>query len=70
MTSTTIKVPKRTRDRLRSVAAAEGLTMAQAVDKLIDEHHPRPRPRTGGFRSDRPITQEYLDELMADGFGE
>ena len=40
------------------------------VSAVLDEHHPRPRPRIGGFRSDRPITQEYLDELMADGFGE
>ena len=54
MTATTIKVPKRTRDRLHRLAKTEGLTLAQAIDKLIDEAAPRPRPSVGGFSSEQP----------------
>src|SRR5215813_12909248 len=61
MTSTTIKVPKRTRDRLHRLAQAEGLTLAQAIDKLIDEAAPRPRPSIGGFRSGQPLDAEAID---------
>ena len=69
MTATTIKVPKRTRDRLHRLAAAEGLTLAQAIDKLIDEAAPRPRPSIGGFRSERPLGAEAIDAELASGFG-
>jgi hypothetical protein len=70
MTATTIKVPKRTRDRLHGVAAAEGLTLAQTIDKLLDENRPRPRPRMGGFRSGNPLNAEQMDDLLGEGFGE
>lgn len=69
MTSTTIKVPKQTRDRLHRLASADGLTLAQAIDKLIDEHAPRPKPHIGGFRSRQPITAEQIDDELAAGFG-
>lgn len=70
MTVTTIKVPKTTRDRLHRLAAADGITLAQEIDKLIDEHAPRPRPSIGGFRSTRPLSAEEIDAQLADGFGE
>ncbi|MEU1983049.1 hypothetical protein [Nocardia sp. NPDC019395] len=70
MTSTTIKVPKPTRDRLHRLATAEGLTMSQAIEKLLDEHAPRPKPTFGGFRSDRPLSAEEIDRELAGGFGE
>lgn len=70
MTVTTIKVPKATRDRLHRLAAADGLTLAQEIDKLIDQHAPRPRPTVGGFRSDRPLSAEEIDAELAAGFGE
>ena len=35
MTMTTIKVPKATRDRLHRLAAADGVTLAQEIDKLV-----------------------------------
>ena len=69
MTSTTIKVPKATRDRLRRLAAADGLTLAEEIDKLIDQRVPRPRPTVGGFRSDRPLSAEEVDAELAAGFG-
>jgi predicted transcriptional regulator len=69
MTATTIKVPKRTRDRLHRLAKAEGLTLAQAIDKLIDEAAPRPRPSIGGFRSEQPLDAEAIDAELASGFG-
>jgi len=69
MTATTIKVPKRTRDRLHRLAQAEGLTLAQAIDKLIDEAAPRPRPSIGGFRSGQPLDAEAIDAELASGFG-
>lgn len=70
MTATTIKVPKTTRDRLHRLAAADGLTLAQEIDKLISEHAPRPKPATGGFHSERPLTAEEIDAELADGLGE
>jgi hypothetical protein len=70
MTMTTIKVPKATRDRLHRLAAADGVTLAQEIDKLISERAPRPRPTTGGFRSSRPLSAEEIDEQLASGFGE
>jgi hypothetical protein len=70
MTATTIKVPKATRDRLHRLAAADGLTLAQEIDKLIAQHTPRPRPTVGGFRSSRPLTAEEIDDQLAAGLGE
>lgn len=70
MTMTTIKVPKTTRDRLHRLAAADGVTLAQEIDKLISKHALRARPVTGGFRSDRPLTAEEIDERLASGFGD
>jgi hypothetical protein len=69
MTVTTIKVPERTRDRLRRFAKTEGLTLAQAIDKLIDQAAPRPRPSIGGFSSGRPLDAEAIDAELARGFG-
>jgi len=69
MTVTTIKVPKATRDRLHRLAQAEGLTLAQAIDRLMDQSAPRPRPSFGGFRSDRPLDAEAIDAELARGFG-
>jgi hypothetical protein len=70
MTVTTIKVPKMTRDRLHRLAAADGLTLAQEIDRLIDRHAPRPRPSVGGFRSERPLSAEEIDAELMRGFGE
>jgi hypothetical protein len=70
MTVTTIKVPKATRDRLHRLAAADGVTLAQEIDRLIDRHAPRPRPSVGGFRSDGPLSAEEIDAELAGGFGE
>lgn len=70
MTMTTIKVPKATRDRLHRLAAADCVTLAQEIDKLISERAPRPRPATGGFRSDGPLTADEIDGRLASGFGD
>ena len=70
MTMTTIKVPKATRDRLHWLAAADGVTLMQEIDKLVSERAPRPRPITGGFRSDSALSAEEIDEHLAHGFGE
>jgi hypothetical protein len=69
MAVTTIKIPKRTRDRLHRLAKTEGLTLAQAIDKLMDEAVPRPRPSIGGFRSGQPLDAEPIDAELASGFG-
>ncbi|MEU9891519.1 hypothetical protein [Sphaerisporangium sp. NPDC051011] len=66
---TTIKEPKSTRDRLHRLAAADGVTLAQEIDKLIDQHAPRPKPSVGGFRSSRPLSAEEIDAELAGGFG-
>lgn len=70
MTMTTIKVPKGTRDRLHRLAAEDGLTLAQEIEKLLDRNAPRPKPTVGGFRSGRPMSAEEIDEALADGFGQ
>jgi hypothetical protein len=70
MTVTTIKVPKTTRDRLHRLAASDGLTLAQEIDRLIDRHTPRPKPTVGGFRSSRALSAEEIDAELARGFGE
>lgn len=70
MTATTIKVPKATRDRLHRLAAADGITLAQEIEKLISQHAPHPKPTIGGFRSERPLTAEEIDAELASGFGE
>jgi hypothetical protein len=67
---TTIKVPKSTRDRLRRLASSDNLTLAEAIDRLIDEHSPRARPTLGGFRSEEPLTAEAIDDALRDRFGE
>ena len=69
MTVTTIKVPKATRDRLHRLAKAEGITLAQAIDKLLDQVAPRPRPSIGGFRSEAPLDAEAIDAELAKGLG-
>jgi hypothetical protein len=66
----TIKVPKATRDRLHLLAAADGVTLAQEIDKLVGERAPRPRPATGGFPSSQPLTAEEIDGQLAAAFGE
>ncbi len=66
---TTIKVPKAVRDRLHRLAAADGLTLAQEIEKLIDQHAPPPKPTVGGFRSGRPLSAEEIDAELAEGFG-
>jgi hypothetical protein len=70
MTVATIKVPKATRDRLYRLAGADGITLAQEIDRLIDQHAPRPKPSVGGFRSSRPLSAEEIDAALARGFGE
>lgn len=70
MTMTTIKVPKAVRDRLHRLAAADRVTLAQEIDKLISERAPRPSPMTGGFRSTRPLAAEEIDDQLAAGFGD
>lgn len=67
--STTIKVPKQLRDRLQQVAAAQGLTMAQALSQLLDRNATRPRPTIGGYRSNRPLSPEEIDRELGSGFG-
>jgi hypothetical protein len=69
MTVTTIKVPKATRDRLHQLAAADGLTLAQEIDKLISQRPSRPKPTVGGFRSSQPLTADEVDAELAAGFG-
>ncbi|MBM7783431.1 hypothetical protein [Tenggerimyces flavus] len=69
MISTTIKVPKSTRDRLHQLAARDGLTLAQEIEKLIDKNEPQPLPRLGGFRSARSLTAEEMDAKLREGFG-
>ena len=66
---TTVKVPKATRDRLCRLVAADGLTLAQAIEKLSDQHAPHPKPTAGGYRSQRPLTAEEIDAELARGFG-
>ncbi|MFI6599083.1 hypothetical protein ACIBHX_22725 [Nonomuraea sp. NPDC050536] len=70
MTATTIKVSKSTRDRLHRLATADGLTLAQEIEKLIDLHAPRPKPTIGGYRSGNPMSAEEIDAALAEGFGE
>lgn len=70
MTQTTIKVPYAVRDRLKARAAAHGLTLAQEIERLLDEQTDRPKPTIGGFRSDAPLTAEEVDEALAAGFGQ
>jgi hypothetical protein len=69
MTGTTIRVPKATRDRLHRLAEAAGITPAQAIDKLLDQYAPRPRPSIGGFRSEAPVNAEAIDAELARDFG-
>jgi hypothetical protein len=69
MTMTTIKVPKAIRDRLHRLAAADGLTLAQEIAKLIAHQAPRPRPSIGGFHGGQPLSAEEIDATLADGFG-
>jgi hypothetical protein len=69
MPVTTIKVPKVARDRLHRLAAADGITLAQEIDKLIDERAPRTAPSIGGFRSSRPLDAAEIDAELADGLG-
>ncbi|WP_216915767.1 antitoxin [Nocardia sp. NBC_01377] len=70
MTATTIKVPKATRDRLHRLAATHGLTLAQEIDRLIDESGAKPRPTIGGYRSTEPLSADRIDAELARGFGE
>jgi hypothetical protein len=65
---TTIKVPKTVRDRLQRVAASQGVTLAQAIDQLLDSTSARPKPTMGGYRSGRPLSAEEIDHELGKGF--
>lgn len=69
MTETTIKVPTALRDRLKIRAAADGLTLAQEIERLLDQRVERPRPMVGGFASGAPMSAEEIDDALASGFG-
>lgn len=69
MTTTTIKVPKSLRDRLRRLAEQDGLTLAQEIDKLIGDRAPRPEPTVGGFHSGSSLSAEEIDAELMRGFG-
>ncbi len=69
MTSTTIKVPRALRDRLHRLAAEDGLTLAEEIERLVALAGRRPRPRVGGFRSTRPLSAEEIDAELSRGFG-
>ncbi|MGF6880696.1 hypothetical protein ABIA39_000577 [Nocardia sp. GAS34] len=66
---TTIKVPKAIRDRLQQVAVSSGVTLAQAIDQLLDKNGARPKPTVGGYRSDRPLSAEEIDRELGMSFG-
>ncbi|WP_025351618.1 hypothetical protein [Nocardia nova] len=66
---TTIKVSKVIRDRLQRVAASKGVTLAQAIDQLLDTAASQPKPTIGGYRSDRPLSAEEIDQRLGQGFG-
>lgn len=66
---TTIKVPKTVRDRLMQVATSKGVTLAQAIDGLLDESGQRPKPTIGGYRSNQPLSAEQIDRELGKGFG-
>lgn len=67
MTMTTIKVSKSLRDRLHRLAAEDGLTLAQEIDRLISDRLPQPAPTIGGFHSGASLSAEEIDaELMRD----
>jgi hypothetical protein len=66
---TTIKVPKAVRDRLLHVARSKGITLAQAVDLLLDKAGERPKPTIGGYRSERALSAEEIDRELGEGFG-
>jgi hypothetical protein len=70
MTTTTIKISKDLRDRLRAVAQHDGLTLAAEIEKLMDDRPSRPTPTIGGFRSGKPLTAEEIDAALAAGFAE
>ncbi|MGW4720414.1 hypothetical protein [Nocardia sp. NPDC004260] len=65
---TTIKVPKVVRDRLQRVAVSKGITLAQAIDELLNKTDARPRPTVGGYRSNRPLSAEEIDTELGQGF--
>jgi hypothetical protein len=70
MTMTTIKVPKVLRDRLHELAAADGLTLAQEIERLMERATERRKPTIGGFRSGEPWSAADADEALLKGFGE
>ncbi len=70
MTSTTIKISKDLRDRLRAMADHDGLTLGAEIEKLMDNRPSRPKPTIGGFRSGGPLTAEEIDAALAAGFTE
>ncbi|WP_156926003.1 hypothetical protein [Glycomyces arizonensis] len=70
MTMTTIKVPMTLRDRLRRLADEDGLTLAQEIERLLDNTAPRPKPTIGGFHSGKSWSTIDADEELLEGFGE
>lgn len=66
---TTIKVSKSLRDRLHRLAAQDGLTPAQEIDRLIGDPLPQPEPTIGGFRSGGSLSAEEIDAELMRGFG-
>ncbi|MCY7300452.1 MAG: ribbon-helix-helix protein, CopG family [Ilumatobacteraceae bacterium] len=61
MTSTTIKVPSELRDRLNAEARKEGRTVAEVIEKLLQE-----RGRAERFRAIREFRATQTPEQMAD----
>lgn len=70
MAMTTIRVPQSTRYRLQRLADADGLTLAEEIEKLIDQRSSMPKPTMGHCQSGHPLSAEEIDAALAEGFGE
>jgi prevent-host-death family protein len=47
-----------------------GRVIAVITPVVSSEAHARPRPRVGGYRSDRPLTADEIDAALTEGFGD
>lgn len=53
----------------QSLAITEhGRTIAVIRPAVLDDQPRRPRPKVGGYRSEKPLTAEEIDAELARGF--
>jgi prevent-host-death family protein len=54
----------------QSLEVTERGRVIAVISPVVSERPERPRPKVGGYRSERPLTADEIDAKLAQGFGQ